>query len=118
MTDRDHDEALLETFFDAARTHAPVPSEALMARILADADRAGLRPHAPARAGLWQRARTALGGWQGIGGLATAAAAGLWVGYSGLADPAALTGGLIGLGGAAIELMPEGEMFALTGTEG
>ncbi len=120
MAERDQQDRRLEDFFAAARDRAPDPSEALMARILADAE-AARRLAAVARPseGLWARLGAMLGGWQGIGGLATATAAGLWIGYAGLADPAELSGGLVGAAGETVELMPEVEVFVLAaGTEG
>lgn len=113
MTEQEHDDTGIEAFFDAARSHAPVPSEALMARILTDAGPFGKCTTSPVAEGLWQKISAALCGWQGIGGLATAAAAGLWIGFAGLADPATLSGGVIDLGAEQVELMPDGEVFAL-----
>ena len=94
----------LEAAFAAARAAAAAPAPAaLLARIEADA-RAELRPEpAPvpvrprsAARGRWHDLMQALGGWPGIGGLATASAAGVWLG---LAAPAALDA--LGLPGAA-----------------
>lgn len=121
MAERDQQDGMLEDFFAAARDRAPEPSEALMARVLADAGDARRRPDAAARRdeGFWKRLGPLLGGWPGIGGLATATAAGLWIGYAGFADPADLSGGLVGAPGETVELMPQVEVFALAvGTEG
>lgn len=102
MAKTDHDsltDAGLEAFFDAARDAAPVPSEALMARIMADAEveiigRA--TPPAPApRRGAFAAFAAALGGWPALAGLATATVAGVWLGF---ADPDGLNtlaGGLL-----------------------
>lgn len=80
---RDED-ALLETFFDEARAAAPSPSRTLVERILADAEnqQAPLAPttRRPAPS-LLSRLRDALGGWGGVGGLATATIAGLYIGF-------------------------------------
>ena len=128
MTERDDHE--LEGFFRAARAAAPRPSDALMARILADAGaemrQASVQP-APGSpevrgsgpsdwlARLW-------GGWRALGGLATATVAGLWIGYAGIADPNTLTGGLIGAETSTaltVDLMPETDVTALAaGWEG
>lgn len=72
----------LDAFFDAARDAAPLPSEALMARILADAEAEMPRPAAPVRARrpLWGRAVSALGGWRAVAGLGVASMAGLGLG--------------------------------------
>ncbi len=103
---------MLEDFLTAARARAPEPSEALMARILADAD--AIRPRrAIAKRSLRERFGTLFGGWQGIGGLATATAAGLWIGYAGIADPGTLSGGLVEPGAETVELMPGADVFAL-----
>lgn len=117
MTDKDHDEAMLDAVFTAARNAAPEPSDALIARVLADAEALRVRP-APAplpragRASVRARLGEVLGGWQGLGGLVTATAAGLWIGYAGIADPADLTGGLLGAS-ETVELMPAADVFAL-----
>ncbi len=127
MTDLDRDDQLLEGFFRAAREARPVPSATLMARIHADAEAEMPRAPEPApsarptNGGVLSWFGTAFGGWRGIGGLATATVVGLWLGYSGLADPAVLTGGLWSAGDTSttVELMPGAEVFALaTGWEG
>lgn len=81
----------LEGFFAAARAAGPAPSDALMARVLADADAA--QPRAPATlpmpetVPLWRRWLAALSGAVGGGamvtGLASAAVAGVFIGYAG-----------------------------------
>lgn len=77
-------EAALERLFEAERRAPPVPPAALLARTLADA--AALQPPPPGPRG-WRLWLGLLGGAPGLGGLVTAAAAGLWLG---LAPPAAL----------------------------
>jgi len=117
MAMSEHEDHDLEMFFRAARADAPEPSEALMARVLADAE-AALPPVAAAdcaasTGGVGATAswvERLLGGWRAMGGLATATVAGLWIGYAGLADPSALSGGW--LGGSddvaiTVDLMPE-----------
>ncbi|OYX42261.1 MAG: hypothetical protein B7Z02_12605 [Rhodobacterales bacterium 32-67-9] len=129
MTDPDRDDEFLEGFFRAARDARPEPSEALMARILADAE--AEMPRAPepmpvtrpagGGAGTLSWIAAAVGGWRGIGGLATATVAGLWLGYAGGADAGFLSGGIWPADEAAatVELMPGAEVFALaTGWEG
>lgn len=119
MTERENHD--LEVFFREARQSAAQPSDALMARILADAAEAVPRAAAPAptrtgsaAGGVSWLARL-LGGWSAVGGLATATVAGLWIGYAGLADPASLSGGLIGAAEtpATIDLMPEAYGIAM-----
>ena len=134
--DMERDDIKLDEFFAAARRAEPVPSESLMARILADAEaempnarseavlggRQNPMPDraAPAR-GLLAGLLGAVGGWGGIGGLATAMAAGLWFGYLGIADPGSLTGGLVGSTSTSttVELLPGTEALTLAaGWEG
>lgn len=92
-TERDIDG--LEGYFAAARAVAPEPSPDFLARILADAEgeaarrdpeASGRRPSAEPRQGLWALLRAGLGGWRGLGGMATAAVAGLWIGVAGLGN--------------------------------
>lgn len=112
MTDDD-----LDGFFAAARREAgPLPA-GLAARMQADAARvqaeiaAAVPSGGRARPGLWQELRAALGGWAGLGGLATAGVAGVWLG---LAPPALLPDPLDLIGGdlAELSLLP-GDALAL-----
>jgi hypothetical protein len=95
------DDATLEALFEAARAEAPVPSEALLARIMADADaEAGLRDRpapVPARRnrGLIAVVIGALGGWPAVAGMATATVAGIWVGFAAPDQLNTLAGGLL-----------------------
>lgn len=98
MTDRnDHDDALLNAAFSAARAEARQPPSAdLMARVLADAERSVPRSVAarsvvsPARRRSgWREFIALIGGWPALGGLATAAATGFWIGF---APPATFEG--------------------------
>lgn len=103
MTDMEKHDQKLDAFFDAGRAEAPVPSEALIARILADADaeQTRVRPSAPrggsVLSGLW----SAIGGWRGAAGMGFAGLVGLWVGYAAptVFDPASPI-----LGGFAYEV--------------
>jgi len=88
----------LKAFFDAGKAARPEPGDALMARIMADADRvqaerakapAAVTAPAPVRRGWLERLAQALGGWPAMTGLAAATVAGLWIGVS---APAGLTG--------------------------
>lgn len=135
-SEMERDDTRLADFFAAARSAAPAPSDALMARILADAEAAMPRgAEAPVRSGPEPRRWGgggglldwfgAFGGWGGVGGLATATLAGLWFGYAGLTDPASLAASvsavLTGGGTAAetTELLPGGETVVLVaGWEG
>lgn len=87
MTEADRDtEKRLEALFSQARSAPAEPGGTLMARVLDDAFSAQAAARASADGkvdarrgwGLW----AALGGWPAMGGLATAAAAGLWIGFS------------------------------------
>ncbi len=87
MTEERRDEILLEPFFDAARRVAPVPDAAFLT-LLANAGEAGAPPR---RSGQRQSLRGQLsvwvgllGGWGGVGGMATAAVVGLWIGFAGV----------------------------------
>lgn len=121
MRERHSDDDGLEALFEAARRGAPAPSRALMERIAADALREMPRETPGARAAgpaLRSRLAEVFGGWQGLGGLAAASAAGLWIGYAGLADPVGL---VVGDGADAVEtveLMPGAEVFAMAAAEG
>lgn len=121
------DDDPLEQVFAAARRAAPVPSEALLARILADAEdampaRSAARDparRAPARGG-FLRWLGAPAGWGAVGGLATATVAGLWFGYAGLGDADALAR-LVGVDAVAgaTDLLPGGDTVPfLAGWEG
>ena len=74
----------LQAFFDAGRG-GPAPSERLYARILSDAGAALPQPVPAAvpapRPGLWTTLVAAFG-WPALAGMATAAMAGLWLGFA------------------------------------
>lgn len=76
-------EAQLDALFDQARATPPEVPQALMARVLAEAQAAQPRP---ARQG-WHAWLKALGGAPGLGGLITASCMGFWLG---VAPPEAL----------------------------
>lgn len=107
----------LDPFFAAARGAArPVPSDDLMARVLADAYAA--QPVAvpaasapPARRGLWDMLTDVFGGVGGLAGLGTAAVAGVWLGY---ADPVGLdwlTGTLLPALSDEVQLLQADTLF-------
>ncbi len=124
MAENDLNERDLDGFFTAARAHAPAPSEGLMARVLADAEGAMVNlPASPPDVGTvtangsWIDAMLgAIGGWSGIGGLATAVGAGVWIGVAGLADPVTMADGLFGSSPLSVELMPDAGSFDVAGT--
>lgn len=118
MTDRTTDDALLEDFFVAARACPPEPSPALIARIDADAGRlvrAAQLPVADRRGGGLWRLLDLLGGWSAMGGLATAAMAGIWIGFAGADQIGTVAGGMLGYdqGSDSVNLMPDGAGLAL-----
>lgn len=79
------DDAALEAFFADARATAPVPSEALVERILADAAAAQVRPApapTPSRRNWLSELVSTIGGWPAVAGLSAAAAAGVWIGVA------------------------------------
>jgi hypothetical protein len=78
----------LDDFFSAARSAGPAPSPALMARVLADADAAMPRSDVPVqaprkRSGWFRTVLAGLGGGALATGLASAAVAGVAIGYAG-----------------------------------
>ncbi len=77
----------LDAHFAAARTAAPTPSDDLFARVLGDAEAvqaemASALVTRPARVNPLAQLFRVLGGWPAMGGLTTAAVAGLWLGVS------------------------------------
>lgn len=90
----------LEEIFAAGRDATPAPSEALMARIMADADGeiAARAPVAPVRRpglSLWGRIVSGLGGWPAVAGMVTATVAGIWIGFASPDQLNTLSGGLL-----------------------
>ncbi len=86
MTNKDIENNKLDNFFHAEKSDPATPSNALMARVLADAEaeQARFAPVVRARVtpGRWQEFLRALGGWPAMAGLATATVAGVWLGVS------------------------------------
>ena len=85
----DRNDAMLDDLFDLARGTNTEPSDALMARIINDADAQIPTPqNAPVQAmdqvsgSLLVTVLDLIGGWKSLGGLATATATGLWIGIS------------------------------------
>jgi len=118
QTQRPQDDDALEAFFAAARRTTPAPSDALLARVMADALAtqdarqqvpARMRPQ-PARPGLLAQLREALGGWPAFGGLAAAGVMGLAIGLTAPLGQDGLVA-LLSQSGAGdaylVDLMPE-----------
>ena len=85
MAKTDRSEAELDRLF--AEATVPTPSEALLARVMADADavlneRRIAQTTVPVAPGGWFRSiLTGIGGAPALAGLATATVAGIWIGY-------------------------------------
>lgn len=119
MTDDAKRDDRLENLFAAARSAPPEPSGALMARVMRAAQTEMRMRAAPVRDSVFARVLAVIGGWGGVGGLATAACAGLWIGFAGNVAPEGLAYGLADPSGASVELLPEAEVSAfLDGSEG
>jgi len=95
-------DAALDQIFAAGREASPTPSDAVLARILADAEgeiaaRAVPAPHRAGeiRPGLWSRILSGLGGWPAVAGMATATVAGVWLGFASPDQLNDLAGGLL-----------------------
>ena len=83
MTDPSDTE--LNDLFDSIKVQKPLPSDDLMARVLADADALQPEPQvisnprsSQPRASLWDM----IGGWPALTGVAAAGVAGLWLGIA------------------------------------
>jgi hypothetical protein len=107
MQDRDD----LDDLFAAARASRPVPSEALMARVLADAlaeqPRPAVVPRLVPRLGLWSRLAAVFGGPGALAGIGSAAAAGLFIGYVQPSGLSVLGDAVLGTPLETVELMPD-----------
>ncbi len=118
----DRDDFDLDRLLTRAAAAPAVPSDALMARVLADALSLQPKPQAaplparpaarPPRRGVWEALAEAFGGRGVLAGLGAAAVLGLYVGY---ADPGGLMADrLMPTETGGLELMPAAELF-LTG---
>ena len=80
MTMTNPPDDMLDDLFAQARRLTPVPDDALIARVLADAARPlPVRHPQPL---VWAQLRAMIGGWPALGGLATATVAGIWIGIA------------------------------------
>lgn len=86
MSNDKTDDAILETYLDAARREAPLPTGDFLARIEAEALRLQPAPaspgKAPVRATPARRFLGGLGGWAGVSALAACVVVGLGLGFS------------------------------------
>ena len=91
MSDKDQ---ILDDLFAEARAKSPTPSDDLMARVMGDAMDAMPKARTvavePRRGGFFAM----IGGWPSFAGLATAAVAGVWIGF---ASPDAVTDYALGV---------------------
>jgi hypothetical protein len=117
-------ESELDRLLEAARKAPALPSDALMARVLADALAAQPQPAAsappvPARPGpapgLWARIAAGFGGAGVFASLFGAAALGVLVGYANPASLAWLTSDYLTTAGAGIEMIPVADLFLTEG---
>ena len=81
------DDTALDQLFDLARSDRAQADEALLARVAADASAVQAEQHAkraapPVQKGLFASLAELVGGWPALGGLATAAIAGVYIGFS------------------------------------
>jgi hypothetical protein len=93
-----NDDMLDDLFAQVARVDVQ-PSDALLARVLADADdvQAAFQPEQAATpSGLWTRLLDALGGWPAVSGLAAATVAGVWIGVAPPTSVQDLTASMMG----------------------
>ncbi len=118
------DDPDLDRLLAAARAAPMAPSEALMARILADAEAerpAAARPATPLpavaapRRGLWAALAAGLGGSGVLAGLGAAATLGLAVGYLDLAGLGSAAGGFLPLSSTGLELVPATDILLTEG---
>lgn len=96
MTDTKHAmDELDQLLNEVARAPVPEVSATLEARLMHEAER--LMPPAPPRREGWGSVVRGLGGWRALGGLATAAAAGVWIGFAAPGALSALTSDVVTL---------------------
>ncbi len=93
MTMADDDTELNQLFAQARAGRRHLPDD-LAVRIMTDAEQVRLdrlAKRVPPGRSTWRRLLDGIGGWQGLGGLVAASAAGVWIGFSApafLPDPA------------------------------
>lgn len=113
----------LEDLFATARANPLPPSDALMARVLADALEAQPKPAAPLamraamapRRGFWSTLAAGFGGSGVLAGLGAAAALGLLVGYVNPAGLGGLADSVLSTSSGALELVPAADIFLTEG---
>ena len=109
MTMTNPNDDMLDGLFAQARKSAPEPSDALIARVLADA----AAQHAPAllkpvaRPTLFARLLDSIGGWPAVSGLAAATVAGVWIGIAPPTSVQDITATLLG-DEISVDIFPTG----------
>lgn len=91
----------LDALFAQARDEEVQPDDALLARVLADADEvqagfASVQTAHPVTGSFWARLLDGLGGWPAVSGLAAATVAGIWIGVAPPASVADVTATFFG----------------------
>lgn len=111
-------ERALDAFFAAGRAVPPETPEALLNRVSTAAEAA--RPVEARRPKGWlARLGAGFGGWGSLGGMVTATAVGVWIGYAGIGGIGTATNTLLGTGDDGIvDLLPAVDDFALAAGEG
>lgn len=114
----------LDLLFAAAAEAPLLPSDALMARVLADAmthqppgavPRPAVRPAVVTRQGFWTRLAAAVGGAGVLAGLGSAAMAGVMIGFAEPATLTMVTGGIYETTQDAVDLVPSFDPFLTEG---
>ncbi len=113
----DHDDKMLDQLFAQARERDAVPSDALMARIAADAvANLAVPARAPARRGGFIATLVGiLGGWPAVSGLAAATVAGIWIGFAPPQSLDSFAGDLLGSSDVAVPFLELSDPFGLEG---
>jgi len=104
---------MIDDLLAQARGADPAPSDALMARVLADAaavQAASAQPEPVPVQSLWDRAMDAIGGWPALSGLAAATVAGVWIGVAPPATVSDFTAALVG-DQVSVDLFSESEFL-------
>ena len=96
----DPTEKMLDDLLGHARAREALPSDDLIARVLADAatvqNAADWGPVPTPAKGVWANLMEAIGGWPALSGLAAATVAGIWVGVAPPAMVSDVTAAVIG----------------------
>ncbi len=111
------DDQMLDDLFALAQAKPVMPSDDLMARILADADAVQVAAPAPTQS-IWADFFDIIGGWPSVGGLAMAGVTGVWFGIAPPATVTTFAADLIGTDVTVDLLADSSSYFAETLTDG